>query len=100
MKHWLSVKRQDVAPLINTHGVGMAAARPYGFRIDYVRNPISGSTVWFFLIILKSIFTIIFETKIHEKKFLDTKKNSFSKVDFHTGWQRRQYLTPTAWELT
>ena len=77
MKHWLSVKRQDVAPLINTHGVGMAAARPYGFRIDYVRNPISGSAVWFFLIILKFIFTLIFETKIHEKNFLTLKKIIF-----------------------
>ena len=32
------------------------------------------SAAWFFFIILKFIFTSIFEIKIHEKKFLDTKK--------------------------
>ena len=69
---------------INTAAVGMAAARPYGFEIDFVRNPISGSAAWFFVIILKFILTPIFEIKIHEKKFLGTKKNSFSKPDFKT----------------
>ena len=27
----------------NPQAVGMAVARPYGFEIDFVRNPISGS---------------------------------------------------------
>ena len=67
----------------NSHAVGMAVARPLGFEMDFVRNPISGSAAWFFVIILKFIFTPIFEIKVHEKKFLDTKKNSFSKPDFH-----------------
>ena len=62
---------------------GMAAARSYGFEIDFVRNPISGSAAWFFVIILQFIFTAIFEINVHEKKFLDTKKISFSKPDFH-----------------
>ena len=29
--------------LFNSHAVGMAVARPYGFEIDFVRDPISGS---------------------------------------------------------
>ena len=45
----------------------MAVARYYGFEIDSVRNPISGSAAWFFGIILKFTFTPIFEIKIHEK---------------------------------
>ena len=67
---------------INSHAGGMAVARPYGFEIDFVRNPISGSAAWFFVIILKFIFTLIFEIKLYEKKFLDIKKISFSKSDF------------------
>ena len=31
--------------IINFHGGGMTVARPYGFEIDFVRNPISGSAV-------------------------------------------------------
>ena len=31
----------------NSHAVGMTVARPYGFEIDFVRNPISGSAAWF-----------------------------------------------------
>ena len=61
----------------------MAVARPYGFEINFVRNPISGSAAWFFVIILKFIFAAIFEIKIYEKKFLDIKKISFSKFDFY-----------------
>ena len=29
--------------IFNSHAVGMAVARPYGFEIDFVRNSISGS---------------------------------------------------------
>ena len=29
--------------VINSHAVGMAVAHPYGFEIDLVRKPISGS---------------------------------------------------------
>ena len=66
----------------NSHAGGMTFARPYGFEIDFVRSPISGSAVWFFVIILKSIFTLIFEMKIYEKKFLDTKKIHFRSPIF------------------
>ena len=75
------------------HGVGLATARSYGFKIDFVRNLISGSAAWFFVIIRKFIFTPVSEIKIHEKKFLDPKKNSFSKVDFHK-LALAQFLAP------
>ena len=61
----------------------MAVARPHGFDIDFVRNPIAGSPARFFVIILKFIFTPIFEIKIHEKNFLGTEKISFSNSDYH-----------------
>ena len=51
----------------NSHAGGMAVARPYGFEIDFVRNPISLSAAWFFVFILKFIFTPIFDIKIYEK---------------------------------
>ena len=46
-------------------------------------NPIRESAAWFFVIILKYIFTSIFEIKFHEKKFLDIKNILFSKANFH-----------------
>ena len=58
---------------VYSHAVGRAISRPYGFEIDYVRNPISEAAVLFFVIIHKCIFTSIFEIKINERKFLDTK---------------------------
>ena len=72
----------------------MAVERPYGFESDLVRHPISGSAAWFFIIILKFIFTPIFEIKIHAKKLLDNEKISFSKFDFHIDGE-----VPPAWEL-
>ena len=53
---------------------GMAVVRPYDFEIDFVRNPISESAAWFFVIFLKFIFTPIFEIKICEKKNSSTPK--------------------------
>ena len=64
----------------DSKAVGMAAPWPYSFKIDFVRNPISWSAAWFFVIILKFIFTAIFQIKIHEKKILDIKKKSRSKI--------------------
>ena len=61
----------------------MAVARPLGFEIDFVTYLISESAACFFVIILKFIFTSVFEIKVHGKKFLDTKKISFSKPDFY-----------------
>ena len=54
----------------------MAVSRPYGFEIDFGRNAISGSAAWFFVIVLKFIFTSICEIRIYKKKFLNTKKVS------------------------
>ena len=45
----------------------MAVAQPLDFEIDFVKNPISGLAAWFYVIILKFIFTAIFEIKNHEK---------------------------------
>ena len=67
----------------NSHAVGVAIAQPLGFEIDFVRNPILGSAVWFFVIILKFIFTAIFEIKNHLKNSLAPKQKSFSKLDIH-----------------
>ena len=88
----------------------MAVARPNGYKIDFVRNPISGSAAWFFVIILKFIFKPIFEIKIHEKNSLTPKKVYFRRPIFINQhiflWsksqdrQLRQYLTPPAWELS
>ena len=69
--------------ILNSHAVGMVVAQLLGSEVDFVRNPISGSAAWFFVFILKFILTYIFEIKIHAKIFLDTKKVSFSKSDFH-----------------
>ena len=65
--------------MFNSHAVGMAGARPYAIKIDFVRNPIPGSAAWFLVIILKFIFTHIFEIKIHEKKCVIQKKSSFGR---------------------
>ena len=55
---------------------GMAVARPYGFEIDFLRNPISVSAAWFFVIILKFIFQLFFKSKFMQK-FLDNIKIIF-----------------------
>ena len=69
--------------VLNCHAVGIAVAQLLDFGIDFAKNPISGSAAWFFVIILKFIFTDIFEIKNNVKKFLGTKKISFSKPDFY-----------------
>ena len=66
--------------MLNSHAVGMAVVRPNGFKINFVRNPFSGSAARFFVIILKCIFTLIYGIKIFEKKFLDAKIISFSNL--------------------
>ena len=62
---------------LNSHAVGVAVAQPLCFEIDFARNPFSASAAWFFVIILKFIFTAIFEIKFYVKKFLGTKKFHF-----------------------
>ena len=41
--------------------------RPYSLKIHFVRNFLTGSAVWFFLIILKFVFAPICEIKTFEK---------------------------------
>ena len=53
----------------------------HGFKIDFVENPVSESAAYLFVIILKFIFTPIFEIKI-SKKILKTEIIIFSKADF------------------
>ena len=55
-----------------------------GSKIDFKRSPIFESAAWFFVIILKFIFTSIFEIKIQDKKILETEKISFLKADILT----------------
>ena len=62
---------------LNSHAVGVAVAQSLSFEIDIARNPFSASAAWFFVIILKFIFTAIFEIKFYVKKFLGTKKFHF-----------------------
>ena len=47
---------------------------PIGSKIDFKGDPIFETAPWFFVIILKFIFTFIFEIKINEKNFLTSKK--------------------------
>ena len=68
---------------LNSQAVGMALAQLLGFKIDFLRNLFSRSAEWFFVIILKFIFTPSFGSKVHVKKFLGIEKNSFSKPGFH-----------------
>ena len=56
-----------------------------GPKIDFKGNPIFESAAWFCVIILKFIFTSIFEIKIHEKKFL-TPKNFIFEGRFENSW--------------
>ena len=51
----------------------MAVAQPLDFEIDFARNPISGSDVWFLVIILKFIFTSILKSEIMQKNSLAPK---------------------------
>ena len=91
----------------------MAVARPYVFEIDFVRNPISESAVWFF-VINKFIFRPIFEIKIHvpwhhggapKKKFIFEARFSsayiyLTKVN-HTPYCWLDWQSwPQAWELS
>ena len=55
----------DTKSQFNSHAVGMAVAQPLDFEIDFARNPISGFAARLFVIILKFIFTAIFEIKNH-----------------------------------
>ena len=75
----------------------MAVVQPFGFEIDFARNPISGSAAWFFVIIVKFIFTAIFEIKVHVKKFFGPKKildNKFQIKNLKGAWSRVPNFEP------
>ena len=66
--------------------------RPIGSKIDFTGDPIFESARWFFIFILKFIFTSIFEIKIHEKNSLTRKKFHFRtpifiSIIFLTAWE-------------
>ena len=52
---------------LNSHAVGMAAAQSYGFKVNLLRDSISGSAALFFVSIFKFILISIFEIKISKK---------------------------------
>ena len=71
----------------------MGFARPNGFKIDFLKKSFSGSAAWFFVIILKTIFTPIFEIKIREIRFLDSQKIHFRKPTFINKRERRPLIS-------
>ena len=75
-------KALPVIGKLKFHAVGMAVAWPYGFEIDFLRNPIFRSAACFLIIILKFILTAIFYIKIHEKNSLTPKKFHFQSPIF------------------
>ena len=58
-------------------GYRVGPASQIGSKIDFKGDPIFESAAWFFVIILKYIFTSIFETKIHVKNSLRPKNFIF-----------------------
>ena len=92
---------QVTSPL-NSHAVGMDVAWPLGFEIDFVRNPISGSAAWFFVIILKLFFTTIFEIKVHEKNPMNLmlkimRQNNSEQADENKDLQLKNNRWSTVW---
>ena len=78
---------KTISKIVNFHADGIVIARPYGFEIDFLRNPISGSAPWFFVIILKFIFTPIFENKVLKKDSLKPKKFHFRAEIFDPAYE-------------
>ena len=62
-------------------GCRVGLVSPNGSKIDFKGASFLKASR-FFVVILKFIFKSIFEIKITKKKFLDTKKISFSKAYF------------------
>ena len=59
----------------NSQAVGWDSWVPSALKSIFWGVPIFESAAWFFVIILKFTFTLIFEIQIHEKNFPDTNKN-------------------------
>ena len=67
---------------VNSQAVGMDSWVQSALKSILRGEPISESAAWFFVIILKFIFTSIFEIKIHEKNSLTPKKFHFRRPIF------------------
>ena len=61
----------------------MAVERPLGSIIDFMRNTISGSAARFFVIIVESFFTLIYEIKIFEIKNESFLYRFYNIYNFH-----------------
>ena len=53
----------------------MGLVSQYGFKINFLENPIFGSAAYVFVITLKFIFTTILEIKISGKKIRSFQNN-------------------------
>ena len=78
----------------------MAVARPNGYKIDFVRNPISGSAAWFLFLSLNSFLNPFLKSKFMKKNFINQHKPNIFLWSKSQDRQLRQYLTPPAWELS
>ena len=68
--------------IFNSQAVGRNLWIPLALKSIFWVDLIFESAPWFIHIILKFIFTPIFEVRIHENKFVDTKKNHFRRPIF------------------
>ena len=70
--------------IFNFHAVGMVTAQSYGFKVDFLRNPISEAGAWFFFLILKFNSTSIFWILIFKLQPTGLESKSFSYFLFHS----------------
>ena len=68
--------------IVNSQAVGWDSWGLSAVKSIFGEDTFFERASWFFVIILKFIFTPIFENQIHEKKILD-QKISFSKAKFY-----------------
>ena len=68
--------------LVKFQAVGWDSWVPTALKSIFRGEPILESAAWFYVSIVKFIFTPTFEIKIHEKNFFCTKIISFSKLSF------------------
>ena len=68
ISQWKTLTIDIASDLSWLRGCRVRLVSPIGAKKDFKGDSIFESAAWFFLIILKFIFTSIFEIKIHEKK--------------------------------
>ena len=79
----LKVYSASYSNIFNSQAVGMDSWVHSALKSILRGDPIFESSAWFFVIILKFIFTSIFEIKIHEKNSLIPKKFHFRRPIFN-----------------